>query len=100
MQCLGPAAIVVEGHRVEIDAPIPRIAHDEARRQLGFDHGEAEKRERVLRRFRIGERNDAIQVVVRPRLLPDQRVDAPAAIEPYADAGPAQRGDDLQYVLC
>jgi hypothetical protein len=51
-------------------------------------------------RFRIGERNDAIQVVVRPRLLPDQRVDAPATIEPYADAGPAQRGDDLQYVLC
>jgi len=39
-----------------------------------------------------------VQVVVLPRLLPEQCVDTPPAIHPHGDTRPAQRAHDLDHL--
>jgi hypothetical protein len=99
LKLLNATAVIVKRHRVEIDSPIVGVAHDEPRRQFILRRDEFEGGEGGLGCLCLPERNDAVEVIMIPRLCLDQRIDAPAAIEPDGNAGPAQSSDDLQYIL-
>jgi hypothetical protein len=96
----------VEVDEVDIDlasggtpTEIPSVEHDEV-------HGRASRSLTKTHRFEhlpeavdliVSERE--VEVMVHPRLLPEERVDSPPAIQPDGDVGHVERVEDLEDVL-
>jgi hypothetical protein len=87
---LPPVPALVEDERMEVDLPFGRVTQDEARRlprPRALVPPESEVRERGGAAVEIDPPNHQIEVVVVARLLAQQCVDAPPAIEPDVDPG-------------
>ena len=94
---LPAVAVFVELEWMRVDPAPGRIGEDEAGRP--FDVRAHELVEHVADRFDVFGAHAEVEVVVRARLLSEQRVDAPAALEPEVDARRAQAFDDVDDVL-
>jgi hypothetical protein len=95
---LPPVPSFVESQRMEIDLTTGAVTKHEARWPPLFrDTGELRKeRWQAFDGFApYGE----VEVIVRPRLLPEQRVHAPAAVYPPFDAGSIEPLEDVQDVI-
>ena len=93
---LPAVAVRVESQRVAVDLPPGCVFEDEAGGP--FDVGAAELAEGLADALDVFETDAEIQIVVRARLLPEQRVDAPAALDPYLDAVVAETSEDVEDV--
>ena len=83
---------------MEVDAAVKAISHDESRRQFVKGDGESENRKGVARQRCVREGNDAVEIVVVSRLLPDQRIHAPTTLQLGAEPCFLQSGDDAEDV--
>jgi hypothetical protein len=92
---------VVEEHGVKVDLTPGAVAKDDARRHARLDArivGEAEQRERALGARDLRAWQDEVEVLVRSRLSTEERVHAPAAVEPGLEARrlePVEDGEDV-----
>jgi hypothetical protein len=87
---------------VDVDLAVTRIAEGEPGRQAGLDAGrvlEAEMGERVLGGAAVLAGDHEIEVVVRSRLLAEQRIDAPPPVDPQLDSAGAKSIEDLEHVV-
>jgi hypothetical protein len=84
---------------VEVDAAVGRIANNESGGKLIVGRGKAEAGKGIPRQRRVGERDDAIKVVVFPGLLLNQRIYALAAVDPGADPRILKGANHLNDVL-
>ena len=82
LEPLDAASAVVKGDGVEIDATIIGRLHDKPGRSLVQNQSVSKGGERALRRRRIAEGDDEIEIVVVARLLAEEGIDTPAAIQP------------------
>ena len=76
-----------------VDLPPGDVFEDEAGGP--FDVGAAELAEGLADALDVFEADAEIKIVVRARLLPEQRVDAPAAFDPHLDAVVAETPEDV-----
>jgi hypothetical protein len=98
-ELLSCSARSVKRDGVEVDAAVGRIANNESGGELIVGRGKAGAGKRIPRQRRVGERDDAIKVVVFPGLLLKQRIYAPAAVDPDADPRFVQGANHLKDVL-
>ena len=82
---------------MDVDLPTDRIEQHDARRQLALRHFVALLAKRLDEQRHIGSGHDEIQVVVLSRLLAEQRVHAPATVEP--DLDPRRHGEEPDDVF-
>ena len=94
---LPAVAVFVELEWMRVDPAPGRIGEDEARRP--FEVRAREFVEHVADCLDVFRAHAEVEVVVRARLLSEQRVDAPAALEPEVDARRAQAFDDVDDAL-
>ena len=98
LELLGRSARVVKRDGVEVDAAIGGVANHEPGWELIVSYGKAELLKSVPCQWRVRERDDAVEVVMFPGLLPHQGIHAPTSVEPDADTGILQEGNHLEDV--
>jgi hypothetical protein len=91
-----PVAVRREGHRVHVHLMSLAIDELEARGRLAGGEHVAAFAQRLLDLRAVLEPGHAVEVVVRSRLLPEQRVDRPAAVEPDRDAARLQMREQVE----
>ena len=96
LQLLRRTARGVKGDGVKVDAAVEAVPNHESGRSLVEGDGESEGGKGILGSRRVDERDDAVEIVVFPGLLPDEGIHPPAAIQPDADPGLLQGGDDAE----
>src|SRR5437763_16010514 len=86
-----PVAVLVESDRMHVDLATDVVHELEAHRRAATGEAVAERFQRRDQFRRLVERGYEIEIVVRARLLAEERVDAPAAVEPSREAGGGDR---------
>jgi hypothetical protein len=95
---LPAVALLVERQGMAIDPAATRIPEHKARRP--FVVARLELRERSARTIEVLHGHRKVEVVVLPRLLLEQRVDPPSALETEPDAGGVPPVEDLRRIAC
>ena len=95
---LPPVASRVEGERVKVDLTTGRVAEDEARGPPVVLCApelwqEGDQTIEILAPY------DEVQVVMRARLLAEERVDTPTSVDPPVDAYGIQAFEDLEDIV-
>jgi hypothetical protein len=98
---LDAVACLVEAHGVDIDAAVVGRPEDEdlGRIRPRLDLGVPEVRKDDDEPRHVIDADDDVEVVVVARLLLEERVHAPASVDPDLDVGVLQRLDDVDNVL-
>jgi hypothetical protein len=95
---LHPTSVLVPGDRVEIDlAPVLR-AHGETHWPQVLANRESDLLQRADGGSGVSHGDDQVEVFVRSGLPPDQRIDAPPAVQPTRNSRVGQEvkdGDDI-----
>ena len=82
---------------MHVDATIAGRREHETDRQ-GVDHGhEAERSQRFHQRSKGVERDDDVEVAMRPALRPEQRIDPPSPVDDRVDAAVSQRLEHREH---
>src|SRR5947207_5979110 len=93
---LPAVAATVEDQRMRVDAPAGSIPEKNRRRPLGVRTPELS--ERFAETREVCRAHAEVEVVVSTRLPAEQRVDAPAPLDPEVDPGGTQAFDDVDDV--
>ncbi len=100
-ELLPAVPVLVEPERMDVDLSSAFVAQHETRGQAGLDRrivAEADLGERALGLRELIPVDREVEIRVIPRLLPDERIDAPAAVDPYRAATTLQRAQHLADV--
>ncbi len=81
---------------MHVDLPADRVDEHEAPGRGTGDELVSDHLEQIDDAVRVPDVDDEVEVVVHPRLLPEQGVDAPAAVEPDVEAVLLEQPDDLE----
>ena len=101
VEFLPPISCRIEHNGVNVHLSALLVAQDDPRGKAWHDLSgvrEAQFRERGLRLARLHASNHEIQIVVGPGFLLEKCVDAPAAVDPVADAVILESANDLKDI--
>ena len=102
MELLPAVALDVEDERMEVDLPATLVAHDESRRKPGIRRrivAEFKALESRSRGLEQGAIEGEVEVRMWPRLLANERVDTPAAVDPGEHSRLFEGVKDVEDVL-
>ena len=89
----------VKDHRVDVDLVPRAVAQDEVRVGLATVELVAVAGERLTHRRNVAHADDEVEILVGARLLAEQRVDRPAAVEPRVDPGAVKALEDRRDIV-